>query len=307
MSTYYYAENGKQQGPCSLEELKWKNITPQTLVWKAGMADWQAASTLPELQVLFQQQTPPPVYIYQQAPKTKERRLEEQSDPYNYSKNAPNDPYDYSKIEDEAGVDYKKAIYIAAALLALNILTMYAPFNPLGIIVITGLAVAAWYYFKAYFDYHQDIITAKWITVIMAAHGVFCLAYLYAWSVDWQLLFAASALQGAANWFFGGGSNAYYSSMVFDINAIKFLVFGASIANFVAGFRILSINHKYPFPLKRIAVSTMLLLPFLFINYFIEGLYEGVQTNFFVRILLSLPYIFLLHHFYRADTEDATP
>lgn len=52
--TWYYAENNSQQGPVSDEQLRQLaasgRINPQSLVWKAGMAEWTAlANAAPQL------------------------------------------------------------------------------------------------------------------------------------------------------------------------------------------------------------------------------------------------------------------
>lgn len=57
---YYVVINDSQTGPYEFSQLQVLNIKPETLVWRQGMPDWAAASTLPELSVLFQPQTPPP-------------------------------------------------------------------------------------------------------------------------------------------------------------------------------------------------------------------------------------------------------
>lgn len=54
MVQYYYTNGKERFGPFSIEELKDKDITPQTLVWKEGLPDWVAANTLSDLKVLFQ-------------------------------------------------------------------------------------------------------------------------------------------------------------------------------------------------------------------------------------------------------------
>jgi len=50
MRAWYYAQNGQQQGPVTEEELRTliaqRRISPDNLVWSAGMSDWQPASTL---------------------------------------------------------------------------------------------------------------------------------------------------------------------------------------------------------------------------------------------------------------------
>ena len=46
---WYLGENGQQVGPLTVTELQARS-TPETLVWKAGMAEWVKRSDVPELQ-----------------------------------------------------------------------------------------------------------------------------------------------------------------------------------------------------------------------------------------------------------------
>lgn len=50
---YYIIEGGQQKGPYSKQGLRLLNITPDTYVWRAGMSDWQHASSLPEIADVF--------------------------------------------------------------------------------------------------------------------------------------------------------------------------------------------------------------------------------------------------------------
>lgn len=68
VTAYHVVLNGQQAGP--FDVLKFPNlieagqVTPQTLVWKPGMANWTPAGQVPELVSLFQQHqqaTPPPI------------------------------------------------------------------------------------------------------------------------------------------------------------------------------------------------------------------------------------------------------
>ena len=57
--------NGQQAGPFNMNQLQQMvqqgQLTPQTYVWKQGMAGWELASNVPELGSLFQSTaTPPP-------------------------------------------------------------------------------------------------------------------------------------------------------------------------------------------------------------------------------------------------------
>ncbi len=61
---FHVVINGQQAGPYDLNTIKQliaqNQITKQTLVWKQGMANWDAAERVPELQALFGA-VPPPV------------------------------------------------------------------------------------------------------------------------------------------------------------------------------------------------------------------------------------------------------
>ena len=61
---FFLAVNGAQTGPFDMNTLAAKtregSLTPDTLVWRKGMAEWAAAGTVPELQALFAA-TPPPL------------------------------------------------------------------------------------------------------------------------------------------------------------------------------------------------------------------------------------------------------
>lgn len=63
MKEYYYLDADQQQkGPIDPSEFMRLGITKNTLLWKNGMAGWQAAGMIPELALYFQAAppTPPP-------------------------------------------------------------------------------------------------------------------------------------------------------------------------------------------------------------------------------------------------------
>lgn len=64
ITQYYVAVNGAQTGPFNLQQLQSMasqgQLNKQTLVWKAGMANWLAAETQSELAGLFNN-VPPPI------------------------------------------------------------------------------------------------------------------------------------------------------------------------------------------------------------------------------------------------------
>lgn len=61
---FHVVVNGAQAGPFTLEQLQLMatngQLTKQSLVWKAGMANWAAAEAQPELAALFAAVPPPP-------------------------------------------------------------------------------------------------------------------------------------------------------------------------------------------------------------------------------------------------------
>lgn len=62
-TNYFTAVNGQQTGPFPLAALKAQassgTLSPETLVWAEGMAEWTAASTVPEIKALLSTGPPP--------------------------------------------------------------------------------------------------------------------------------------------------------------------------------------------------------------------------------------------------------
>lgn len=62
---YFYAVNGQQAGPATIEQLKAlfanRTVNKDTLVWKQGMANWVALKDVEELKAFLGGNTPPPL------------------------------------------------------------------------------------------------------------------------------------------------------------------------------------------------------------------------------------------------------
>jgi membrane protease subunit (stomatin/prohibitin family) len=62
---YFYAANGNQAGPVTLEQLKAlfanRTVNKDTLVWKQGMGEWAALNSVEELKAFLGGATPPPL------------------------------------------------------------------------------------------------------------------------------------------------------------------------------------------------------------------------------------------------------
>jgi uncharacterized membrane protein len=54
MRHYYYTDGTDRFGPLSIEDLKTKGIKPNTFVWYEGLESWIAASQVPELKTVFE-------------------------------------------------------------------------------------------------------------------------------------------------------------------------------------------------------------------------------------------------------------
>ena len=54
MEYFIIDKNGQQAGPFSLDQLAQKAITPETLVWAQGMADWTPAWKVEELKTVLE-------------------------------------------------------------------------------------------------------------------------------------------------------------------------------------------------------------------------------------------------------------
>ncbi len=60
MSKYFIYINKLKEGPYALEELLTKPLTPDTLVWSEGFADWKLAKNVPELSDVLSKIPPEP-------------------------------------------------------------------------------------------------------------------------------------------------------------------------------------------------------------------------------------------------------
>lgn len=56
---WYISRDGQNLGPFSISQLPQNGLTSQTFVWRAGMTNWQIASTVAELAVLLPPAPPP--------------------------------------------------------------------------------------------------------------------------------------------------------------------------------------------------------------------------------------------------------
>ena len=60
MKKYFYSDGTTNFGPFTIEELKEKGITRETMIWFQELGEWKKADTIQELNDLFAL-IPPPV------------------------------------------------------------------------------------------------------------------------------------------------------------------------------------------------------------------------------------------------------
>ena len=300
MRNYYIIENGQKKGPLSFEALHSFEIHPNTLIWHEGSEDWKAAQYVPELQAIIIRKTPP-IHTYEPPPTPRIQNFSQ-----SFSQEDILDDYDYSQVEDIAGVNYRNGMMVVGGYIALNILIKSFVISTLGIIVSTALVVSSWWYFREYFDAMKDKDTGKFINWVMGAHIVFAIANLFLSTTDWTIE-AEISLYDVILSVLGWGSFDYIGGLLFGIKLATYATLFAMATIFIAGVRILWINNRHPFPLKRIAVSGMILIPLGMLIQLGEGVTKMVGTGITFNAILMLPFFFLLHHFYRADTDDLTP
>lgn len=236
---------------------------------------------------------------------------------------------DYSQVEDIAGVDYKKAMILTAVYIFLHLFAkdFFPLFSSVWILTTTALSVTIWVYFKRYFDAMNDKMTANWLKAVIGGLVLYGLINLGA-----SFLFSVENLEDLSKI----DSQAIKSIFkgTFQLSLLPILII------FIASIRIINANYKHPFPLKRIAFSSMFFIPIYMLISIVEnmpitnqiidvlngGLYlfyelmeflfglgqdgeymEHFRIGFLGNLFLMLPYYFLMHHFYRAEVDDATP
>jgi hypothetical protein len=80
MKKYHYSEGDNQFGPLTIEELKDKKITKDTMVWYEGLDNWVKAGDVDELKERFKS-TPPPLSSTKQTPPPINVKTEKKSNP----------------------------------------------------------------------------------------------------------------------------------------------------------------------------------------------------------------------------------
>lgn len=279
---YYIARGTEKTGPFSLEELQSQAIQPNTLIWKLGWSNWKEASQVAEIQVSFPPApTPPPVPV----PKT-----------------------DYSRVEDKAGVDYKRAMIVTAVFVLFQLVGRPWALQSYGVAISSAMVCFAWYYFRKYFDAAGDQSTGLWINWIIGTYIGFGVLNLFALNISWTEDFIVAFWDSLANDNLYAGADMQQSLSIIQIGLLLFCMVIITVS-----VKIILVNHRHPFPLTRIAVAAMTCIPLALITNLIESVLlseeyiENKELTYIWSAILLLPYYFLFYHFYRAETDDASP
>lgn len=144
MTRYWIVVENTHEGPFTAEELKEKNISPDTYAWYPGLPKWTQAKDIEELAVIFvaePEEEPMPESKMPEAPEIKETVLTTPPPPP-VMEPAATPASTYSQSEQErvtlmpqpsvAEVEEKKP----ASYLAWSIITTILFFMPLGIVAI---------------------------------------------------------------------------------------------------------------------------------------------------------------------------
>ena len=61
MKKYFYSDGKEKHGPLTIDELKQKDISKETLVWFEGLYGWKLAGDLDDMKPILELQ-PPPIF-----------------------------------------------------------------------------------------------------------------------------------------------------------------------------------------------------------------------------------------------------
>ena len=78
MKKYFYSNGGDKEGPLSIEELKLKDIEPDTLIWYEGLNDWTPAIEIDEIKSILELNPPNILSTDDNLVKSKKNTFEEE-------------------------------------------------------------------------------------------------------------------------------------------------------------------------------------------------------------------------------------
>jgi hypothetical protein len=286
MAQFFVYKNGVEDGPFGIEDLEIMSIYETTLVWKIGEENWKEAARFEELENIIQY-SPPKI---------------------------PEEKIGYDRVEDIAKIDYKKAAIFSVIYLLANVfISEFMYTSKLGLILNGGIPFVIWWYFKRFFINLNDRSTAKFVNWIFAGYAIFVPLLMYTLFNGWDERLGRSIGEFLVNIIIGtfqddyNASTAELDSLIFVSKFVIYSFILITIFLWIAGIKLLRADKRYNFPLKRIAFSTMFFIPVHMFFLLGHAVINKVPDSTFMQIIAMIPYALLGVHFYRADSEDATP
>jgi uncharacterized Tic20 family protein len=284
MKFYYYIENDEKKGPFTILEKDEVRLSPETLVWEESFETWKKASEVGELNDFFRR-TPIPIDLPKQP-----------------------DPVGYGSMEDIARVNYRNAIVFTGAYIALTLFYNSFFYSFLGFFVWFILPMVIWKYFKKYFESMHDHETGKFVKHIMLSYAIYFVSYLVFkimvegdMAEDSMIELVIISLQAVFDPSSNPNMEATTTFLIFSSISLLAL-FGSLVMVVISGIRVMKADRKYDFPLKKIAIATIICIPLSFLS----NLGVDDEIGIFWRVIHLIPYFLLLRHFYDAETLDKT-
>lgn len=286
MKQYYLIQDNTRLGPFSIEELEKRVASPNDQIWEKGTDELKCAIDILNPSTFTEK--PPPV-------------------PFDINEDGD---IDYSTVEDISNVDYKIPIVLTILYIFLYVFMDTLALKPIGIALATLLAGSIWYYYNTYFSAVGDKYTSNWVKLMIVAYVIFGIVNVFAVLNQWKVQVLIAILENIV-----GGSTLRFENIAGQISKLELGLIIATLIIFFVGFRLIFVSRKHKFFLKRIALSSMIFIPISFLINLAtsvelkQNLMDQALFSFFFwgKFVYLLPYYFLLHHFFRAELEDATP
>lgn len=175
MANYYLGVNNQRKGPFPEEELLRNGMTPDSLVWCKGMAEWKKASEVPELAKYFAAQQLP------QLPQLPGPQYAQGQYPQNPQGQYPQYPQyaqgQYQQQEEEEFIPFCPETHLTGAILC----TIFCCV-PFGIVAIVKASQVEGLYNQGKYDEAEEMSESaqKWINTSIIVGIISAVLYIFA-------------------------------------------------------------------------------------------------------------------------------
>jgi hypothetical protein len=152
---YFILVNNIQEGPFTIKELKSKFIHPEAKLWNSSFDSWKSISDIEELKEVMNKLPP-------KLPKNRLEKSEEHSQKRTY-------------------------LWVILVLyIAMNVFFFYSLWNPIGVIISTGLSVFIWHNYGQIILRPENTKIIKWINCIIIAQLIFGVVAFYLVNISFE-------------------------------------------------------------------------------------------------------------------------